>query len=56
MVYSVVEGEGIILRETFGSSTPRVEYSLTEKGSDSVYVIESRRSYDKGWLCDMEAH
>lgn len=51
-----LEEEGIILRQTFAEVPPRVEYSLTEKGYDLVYVIESMRSYGKRWLCDMEAH
>ena len=51
-----LEDEGIILRQTFAEVPPRVEYSLTEKGHDLVYVIESMRSYGKRWLCDMEAH
>ncbi len=46
-----LEEEGIILRQTFAEVPPRVEYSLTEKGSDLVHVIESMRSYGKRWLC-----
>jgi len=42
-----LEEEGIILRQTFAQVPPRVEYSLTEKGYDLVYVIESMRSYGK---------
>ena len=48
--------EGIILHQTFAEVPPRVEYSLTEKGCDLVYVIESTRSHGKRWLCDREAH
>lgn len=51
-----LEEEGIILRQTFAEIPPRREYSLSEKGCDLVYVIESMRSYGKRWLCDMEAH
>ena len=51
-----LEEEGIILRQTFAEVPPRVEYSLTEKGCDLVYVIESMRNYGKRWLCDMETH
>jgi DNA-binding HxlR family transcriptional regulator len=51
-----LEEEGIILRQTFAEVPPRVEYTLTEKGRDLVYVIESMRSYGKRWLCDKERH
>src|SRR4051812_53083 len=46
-----LEEEGIIVRQTFAQVPPRVEYSLTEKGLDLVYVIESMRRYGKQWLC-----
>lgn len=49
-----LEEEGIILRQTFAEVPPRVEYSLTEKGHDLVYVIESMRNYGKQWLCEKE--
>jgi DNA-binding HxlR family transcriptional regulator len=47
-----LEEEGIVARRTFSDVPPRVEYSLTEKGSDLVAVIESMRSYGKLWLCN----
>ena len=47
-----LEEEGIITRQTFAEVPPRVEYTLTEKGSDLVYVIESMRSYGTQWLCN----
>lgn len=47
-----LEGEGIILRQTFAEVPPRVEYSLTEKGRDLVGVIESMRYYGNRWLCN----
>jgi DNA-binding HxlR family transcriptional regulator len=46
-----LEEESIIVRQTFAEVPPRVEYSLTEKGRDLVYVIESMRKYGKRWLC-----
>ncbi|MBO0778595.1 MAG: helix-turn-helix transcriptional regulator [Ktedonobacteraceae bacterium] len=49
-----LEEEGIIQRQTFAEVPPRVEYSLTEKGRDLVYVIESMRHYGKQWLCKGE--
>src|SRR5437879_4976715 len=47
-----LEDEGVIIRQTFAEVPPRVEYSLTEKGSDLVHVIDSMRSYGKRWLCN----
>ena len=47
-----LEGEGIIVRQTFAEVPPRVEYSLTEKGLDLIYVIESMRNFGKRWLCN----
>src|ERR1700681_12780 len=46
-----LEVEGIIVRQTFAEVPPRVEYSLTEKGLDLIYVVESMRTYGKQWLC-----
>jgi DNA-binding HxlR family transcriptional regulator len=46
-----LEEEGVIVRQTFAESPPRVEYSLSEKGLDLVNVIESMRTYGKRWLC-----
>jgi DNA-binding HxlR family transcriptional regulator len=45
-----LEQEGMIVRETFAEVPPRVEYSLTEKGSDLIAVIDSIRAYGKQWL------
>lgn len=47
-----LEEEGIITRQMFAEVPPRVEYSLTEKGQDLVYVIESMRNYGERWLCN----
>jgi DNA-binding HxlR family transcriptional regulator len=47
-----LEVEGIIVRQTFAEVPPRVEYSLTEKGLDLIYVIESMRDFGKRWLCN----
>ena len=47
-----LEEEGVITRQTFAEVPPRVEYSLTEKGRDLVYVIESMRNYGQRWLCN----
>lgn len=47
-----LEEEGVIVRQTFAEVPPRVEYSLTEKGFDLVYVIDSMRTFGQRWLCD----
>ncbi len=47
-----LEVEGIIVRQTFAEVPPRVEYSLTEKGLDLIYVVESMRNFGKRWLCN----
>lgn len=47
-----LEGEGIVLRQTFAEVPPRVEYSLSERGHDLIDVIECMRCYGKQWLCD----
>jgi DNA-binding HxlR family transcriptional regulator len=47
-----LEEEGIITRQTFAEVPPRVEYALTEKGSDLVAVIDSMRVYGRQWLCN----
>ena len=47
-----LEVEGVIVRQTFAEVPPRVEYSLTEKGFDLVYVIDSMRTFGQRWLCD----
>src|SRR6266568_9163054 len=44
-----LEVEGVITRRTFAEVPPRVEYSLSERGQDLVYVVESMRSYGKRW-------
>jgi DNA-binding HxlR family transcriptional regulator len=47
-----LEIEGVIVRQTFAEVPPRVEYSLTEKGFDLMYVIDSMRTFGQRWLCD----
>lgn len=47
-----LEEEGVILRQTFAEVPPRVEYSLTEKGLDLVYIIDSMRTFGQRWLYD----
>ena len=46
-----LEAEGMVTRRCFAEVPPRVEYTLTEKGSALVPVIESMRQYGLVWLC-----
>jgi len=45
-----LEKEGIIQRTTFAEVPPRVEYTLTEKGSALIGVIDCMRAYGREWL------
>lgn len=45
-----LEDEGIVARQTFPEVPPRVEYSLTDKGSALVPLIEDMRRYGREWL------
>lgn len=45
-----LEEEGVIVRQTFAEVPPRIEYSLTEKGFDLVYVIECMRQFGIRWF------
>lgn len=47
-----LEKEGIVIRQTFTEVPPRVEYLLTAKGCDLMFVIDSMRDYGKQWLCN----
>lgn len=47
-----MEREGLITRTRFRALPPRVLYTLTPKGQDSIPVIEALRSYGNRWLCD----
>ncbi len=45
-----LEKEHLIERKPFAEIPPRVEYSLTPKGSNLIPVIESLREYGQRWL------
>src|SRR5262249_2331824 len=45
-----LEEEGVVERQTFPEVPPRVEYVLTPKGRALVPLIESMRTYGRGWL------
>jgi DNA-binding HxlR family transcriptional regulator len=48
----VLEDEGIVLRESYAESPPRVEYELTDKGSALLPIIEEMRRFGHSHLTD----
>ena len=51
-----LEDASVVTRKCFAEVPPRVEYTLTEKGTALLPVIESMRAYGTAWLpeCDEE--
>lgn len=45
-----LEEQGVVERHTFPEVPPRVEYSLTEKGTALLPLIEDMRAYGREWL------
>ena len=45
-----LESEGMIVRREFDQHPPRVEYSLTRKGSAFHDVVDAMRAYGKKYL------
>jgi DNA-binding HxlR family transcriptional regulator len=53
----VLETEGIVERQSYPESPPRVEYELTEKGEALLPIIAAMREFGHAWLdCDHAAH
>ncbi len=46
----VLEDEGVIAREVYPESPPRVEYRLTSKGRDLAPIVQAMRLYGEQWL------
>ena len=46
-----LEDDGIVDRHTYPEVPPRVEYSLTEKGTDLLPIIDTMREYGRRWVC-----
>ncbi len=44
-----LEEQRIVTRTSYNEIPPRVEYELTEKGSDALPVLEALRSYGERW-------
>ena len=45
-----LEHEGFLERRSFPESPPRVEYSLTEKGTGLLSIIDEMSKFGHGWL------
>ena|SRR5688572_11723494 len=51
----VLEQEGIVSRQSYPESPPRVEYQLTEKGHGLLRIISEMSQFGHEWLfCDHE--
>ena len=52
-----LEQEGIVARQSYPESPPRVEYSLTEKGEALLPIIGAMRAFGHAWLdCNHAGH
>jgi DNA-binding HxlR family transcriptional regulator len=52
-----LEQEGILARQSYPESPPRVEYSLTEKGEALLPIIGAMRAFGHSWLdCNHAGH
>ena len=47
-----LEQDGIVVRESYPESPPRVEYALTEKGAALLPVIDAMREFGREWLSE----
>jgi DNA-binding HxlR family transcriptional regulator len=50
-----LEQEGILVRRSYPESPPRVEYELTDKGSDLLPIIAEMRRFGHTWLLEDES-
>ena len=52
----VLEEEGILERQSYAESPPRVEYELTAKGQALLPIIEEMRRFGHQWLVHEHDH
>ena len=51
-----LEQEGILLRQSYAESPPRVEYELTAKGRALLPIIDAMRRFGHEWLVPEHDH
>jgi DNA-binding HxlR family transcriptional regulator len=51
-----LEADGILERQSYPETPPRVEYSLTEKGQSLLPIIDAMREFGHEWLPCGRAH
>jgi DNA-binding HxlR family transcriptional regulator len=52
----MLEREGIVMRQSFPESPPRVEYELTAKGEALLAIIHAMSDFGHAWLVHDQAH
>ncbi len=52
----MLEQQGIVERQSYPESPPRVEYELTGKGNALLPIIEAMRGFGHDWLIDDHDH
>jgi DNA-binding HxlR family transcriptional regulator len=51
-----LEQEGVVVRESYAESPPRVEYELTDKGRALLPIIDAMRRFGHDWLVPEHDH
>jgi DNA-binding HxlR family transcriptional regulator len=49
-----LEDDGIVHRQSYPESPPRVEYGLTDKGAALLPIIDAMREFGHAWLVEDE--